>query len=77
MAAVTKSQMNILRFLEGQGDVPMGEIVDFCQCSRANVTIHIIHLVDAGMVQRRENPDNRREKIVALTKAGTNYMKKQ
>ncbi|RJQ12371.1 MAG: transcriptional regulator [Dehalococcoidia bacterium] len=47
------SRLTILRLLVDRGELPVGAIVDEVGMSQANVSKHLRHLLDAGIVARR------------------------
>lgn len=47
------SRLTILRLLVDRGELPVGTIVDEVGMSQANVSKHLRHLLDAGIVARR------------------------
>ncbi len=50
------------------------EIADFLFLTEATVSRHIGTLVDAGYLERSENPESRRENILTLTRSGTDAL---
>jgi DNA-binding MarR family transcriptional regulator len=48
----------------------MGLVADFCAIDRTTLTRTIDQLAEAGLVVRREDPQDRRQTLVSLTPAG-------
>lgn len=70
--SLSATQYNILRILRGQGGegVPCQEIGDQMVTLVPDVTRLVDRLVEAGLVERRRTPRDRRIVLVALTAAG-------
>lgn len=47
------NRLLILRLLLAQGETTVGEVVGALEMSQANVSKHLRHLLDAGIVRRR------------------------
>jgi DNA-binding transcriptional ArsR family regulator len=47
------NRLSILRLLVGRGEMTVGAIVEALEMSQANVSKHLRHLLDAGIVGRR------------------------
>lgn len=61
----------ILSILNRLGESSMGVVADFCAIDRTTLTRTTDQLVTAGLVQRKEHPEDRRQLLVSLTTAGT------
>jgi len=70
--SLSATQYNILRILRGQGGegVPCQEIGDQMVTLVPDVTRLVDRLAEAGLVERRRTPRDRRIVLVALTAAG-------
>lgn len=60
----------ILSILKRLDESSMGLVADFCAIDRTTLTRTMDQLVGAGLVQRREHPEDRRQMLVSLTAAG-------
>ena len=60
----------ILSTLNRLGESSMGLIADFCAIDRTTLTRTVDQLVAAGLVQRKEHPEDRRQMLASLTEAG-------
>lgn len=60
----------ILSVLSRLGESSMGLVADFCAIDRTTLTRTTDQLVAAGLVQRREHPEDRRQLLVSLSPAG-------
>ena len=67
---LTFMQAHVLRMLEGQKPMPMGDLADVLHCDASNVTGIVDRLEARGLVERRSAPHDRRVKVLALTPAG-------
>jgi DNA-binding MarR family transcriptional regulator len=69
-AGLTLPQIVVLHALTG-GERAVGALADHLSLSMSATSTLVQRLVEAGLVSRTENPDDRREKQVALTRPGT------
>lgn len=60
----------ILSVLNRLGESSMGLVADFCAIDRTTLTRTLDQLVAAGLVERREHPEDRRQTLASLTPAG-------
>lgn len=60
----------ILSILNRLGESAMGLVADFCAIDRTTLTRTMDQLVEAGLVQRKEHPEDRRQTLVLLTPVG-------
>ena len=67
---LTFMQAHVLRLLEGNRPIPMGDLAAVLHCDASNVTGIADRLEARGLVQRRSAPEDRRVKALALTPAG-------
>lgn len=67
---LTIPKWRILSILNRLGESSMGLVADFCAIDRTTLTRTIDQLAEAGLVVRREDPQDRRQTLVSLTPAG-------
>ena len=67
---ITLMQALTLCLLEPNQSVPMKSISGFLSCDPSNITGIIEQLVTAGLVERKESPQDRRVKTVTITEQG-------
>jgi DNA-binding MarR family transcriptional regulator len=67
---LTPPQLITLRCLDTETPVPMSEVAKSLACDPSNVTGIIDRLEERGLVERRDAPNDRRVKMLALTPAG-------
>lgn len=67
---VTLVQMNGLNHLYYRGPVEMTEFREMMQITPAGASLMIERMVQQGLVQRAETPDDRRVRLVSLTDEG-------
>lgn len=60
----------ILSILNRLGESSMGVVADFGAIDRTTLTRTMDQLVHAGLVQRKEHPEDRRQTLALLTAAG-------
>jgi len=63
-------QLSALMMLEPDTMVPMSKLSQQLACDASSITGIVDRLEAHGLVERRDNPADRRLKMVALTKAG-------
>jgi DNA-binding MarR family transcriptional regulator len=52
------------------GPVPLRTLPELCACVRSNITQLVDRLEAAGLVERTDDPDDRRQKRAEITEAG-------
>jgi DNA-binding MarR family transcriptional regulator len=62
--------LHVLTILEADGSLPMGRLADALDVSVASATGIVDRMAQRGLVERRQDPDDRRVVIVHLTEAG-------
>lgn len=67
---ITLMQALTLCLLEPKQSVPMKSISTFMSCDPSNITSIVEQLVQEGLVDRRESPNDRRIKTVTITSKG-------
>ena len=67
---ISFSQFLILLPLHCKGQTSQNDIADFLHLTEATVSRHINSLSKDGILTRKEDPDNRRKHILALTPKG-------
>jgi DNA-binding MarR family transcriptional regulator len=67
---LTAMQLHVLGFLSDEDPHPMSWIATLLHCDASNVTGLVDRLVSMELVERTENPKDRRIKMVQLTQKG-------
>ncbi|HSW77826.1 MAG TPA: MarR family transcriptional regulator [Candidatus Chromulinivoraceae bacterium] len=67
---LTVAQLHSLAILDPGAGVPMNRLSSTLLCDASNVTGIVDRLLSAGYIVREENPEDRRVKMIALTKEG-------
>lgn len=67
---LTLVQMQTLGMMEPNEPIPMNTISCFLACDASNVTGIVDRLLAQGYIERHENPQDRRVKMISLTKSG-------
>jgi len=67
---LTYQQYNVLRIIDGEGPTAQGEIARRLMVSAPVITRQAAALVEAGLVERRDDPADRRSVRLALTTRG-------
>ena len=67
---LTPPQMFALNVLDPQRPIPMRELAAQLHCDSSNVTGLVDRLAAQGLVERREDPHDRRVRMVAVTEDG-------
>jgi DNA-binding MarR family transcriptional regulator len=67
---VTVTQFRTLVVLEGQGETNLNRLAEALDVNSSTAVRMIDRLLVASLVTRHENPDNRREVLLALTPEG-------
>jgi DNA-binding MarR family transcriptional regulator len=68
--SVTLTQLSALATLGKRGPMTAGELAGFERVQPPSMTKVIAHLEEHGLVTRQVSPDDRRQTIVAITRAG-------
>jgi DNA-binding MarR family transcriptional regulator len=75
-SALSFSQINTLFRLHHHGPSPVNDLADHLGISMAAVSQLLEPLKKAGLIQRSEDPSDRRVKLIALTENGEALVKK-
>ena len=67
---LTMMQANVLAILEPGSPRPMNTLSEMLNCDASNVTGLVDRLVKHGAIARQDDPDDRRVKMIILTKSG-------
>ena len=73
---LTKSQVVILMALFYRGTICMSQIADYLSSSKEQATRAVAGMVEHGLVERFERPDNRTHVYIRLTDTGREYVAK-
>lgn len=71
---VTMPQAKLLYLLGASGDLHMSELVARLGVSLSTISGLVDRVVDQGFAHRREDPADRRQVVVGLTAAGTDFI---
>jgi DNA-binding MarR family transcriptional regulator len=71
---VTMPQAKILYLVGAAGELHMSELVARVGTSPATVSGLVDRLVDHGLATRRDDPGDRRQVVLGLTEAGTDFL---
>lgn len=71
---VTMPQAKLLYLLGAAGDAHMSELVSRLGVSLSTVSGLVDRIVEAGLATRRDDPADRRQVVVGLTPAGTDFI---
>lgn len=74
-AGITPHQIEIVKLLDDEEMLPIGEIGAKLQISRAQMTHHIDNLVELSLIERKESKKDRRIIYVTLTDHGKDLLK--
>ena len=72
--AVTMPQAKLLYLLGAAGDLHMSELVGRLGVSLSTVSGLVDRVVEAGLASRHDDPSDRRQVVVGLTTAGTDFI---
>jgi DNA-binding MarR family transcriptional regulator len=72
--AVTMPQAKVVYLLAAAGELHMSELVTRLGVSLSTVSGLVDRVVDHGLATRREDPADRRQVLVGLTPAGTDFI---
>ena len=67
---LTPNDARALWSLSAEEGRPIGQLARDWECDASNATFIVGRLLDAGLVRRDDNPEDRRMKLVALTAKG-------
>ena len=70
------SQVNTLFRLYHRGPGSVNDLADHLGVTKAAVSQLLDPLIEAGLIQRSENPEDRRSKLIALTEKGQTQVEK-
>lgn len=73
---VTVTQFRTLVVLDNQGQINLNRLADLLAVTASTALRMIDRLLAAGLVTRRENPDNRREVLLDLTGPGRKLVRR-
>lgn len=73
-ANLTMPQFGVLDLLYHKGDQKICEIIEKTLSTGGNMTVIIDNLGKLGLVARCEDPQDRRSKVISLTKSGQKLM---
>ena len=73
---LTKTQITILIALYYRESVTMSRIAEYIASSKEQATRAVAGMVENGLVERWENPENRTRVYVRLTETGRTYLEK-
>jgi DNA-binding MarR family transcriptional regulator len=73
---ITYEMLQVLIVLWKKHQINQQEVANAVQKNKASLTPLLDSLVGMGLVTRSEDPDDRRNKIITLTKKGKDYKKK-
>jgi DNA-binding MarR family transcriptional regulator len=68
------SQLRVLAFLERCPKASLSEVADYLDVSRSSMSAMIERLVQRGLVDRMEDPQERRRVILTVTTTGVDYL---
>lgn len=70
LGGLTPSQTSVLATLDKHGQMPMSRLADHEGISKPSATGIVGRLVDRGLVERRQDPEDGRSAIVVIAGAG-------
>ena len=68
---LSPAQWHVLHLIEPDEPLPMGRLAETLSCDASNVTGLVDRLEARGLVQRRPSVDDRRVKVLQLTREGS------
>jgi DNA-binding MarR family transcriptional regulator len=74
---LTPSQSSVLATLDKRGPASMSRLAEIEAISRPSTTGIVSRLVEKGLVERADNPDDGRSAIVAITLAGSELLEQR
>jgi DNA-binding MarR family transcriptional regulator len=75
-SGLTMPQIHLLMFLHHGGDKGVHDIGDRMDITSAGASQLVDRLVNAGLVERSEDPEDRRGRKIALTRKGREFVEK-
>jgi DNA-binding MarR family transcriptional regulator len=69
-ATLTLAQFRMLAMLDAHGETNLNRLADSLRVSSSTAVRMVDRLLAAGLVTRHENPGNRREVVLALSRSG-------
>lgn len=73
---LTVMQLYTLCLLDADDSIRMNSLSTILRCDASNVTGIVDRLLQQGFIKREENPKDRREKMITLTKKGNKACEK-
>jgi DNA-binding MarR family transcriptional regulator len=73
---LTLMQLYTLCLLDADTSIPMNSLSSTLHCDASNVTGIVDKLLQQELIKREENPKDRREKMITLTKKGIQLCEK-
>lgn len=67
---ITMAQFAVLEALLNKGDCSVGTLVEAVLSTSGNMTVVIRNLEQAGYVERKKNPEDKRSYVICLTNDG-------
>jgi DNA-binding MarR family transcriptional regulator len=71
---LTLSQLSVLATLHRHGAMTSGELAAHERVQPPSMTRTVANLVADGLLERKDNPEDRRQVLLRLTKAGTELL---
>ncbi len=75
-SGLTMQQFRVLMLLDGEGPVPHGDLAQSLGVGLATVTGLVDRLVGRGLVERSDDPADRRVRLVGLSAEGTDLVER-
>jgi len=67
---LSPAQCHVLHLIEPDRPIPMGQLAETLACDASNVTGLVDRLESRGLVRRRPSAEDRRVKVLVLTRTG-------
>jgi DNA-binding MarR family transcriptional regulator len=67
---LSPAQCHVLHLIEPDRPIPMGQLAETLACDASNVTGLVDRLESRGLVRRRPSSEDRRVKVLVLTRTG-------
>ncbi|MFP4554581.1 MAG: MarR family winged helix-turn-helix transcriptional regulator [Actinomycetota bacterium] len=77
LGGLTPSQASVISTLDLQGPMTMGRLAELERIAKPSATGIVGRLVDKGLVEKREDPSDRRSSIVAVTPEGSQLLEQR
>lgn len=68
------TQLRVLAFIDRSSQASLSEVADYIDVGRSSMSATIDRLVQRGLVNRTEDPQERRRVILTLTTTGSEYL---